>query len=175
MQECICVATAVLVCVGVYAATHPAGVSVRYAASMALLFGTTLFAARAVALERAYEVPAPEPLLLRSTARTSASHESFIRPELQHQMVQKHIALSLFWPGSRGNTCASPLSAVCPPKRVVAARYHESSRPPSCRLCFGRSGISRTPTRCSAASMASRSTSSAPRAPAAADRATLRA
>jgi len=56
------VASSVLICAGVYGGTHPAAVSPRYAACMALLFGVTLFAARAIALERSYEVPVPTPL-----------------------------------------------------------------------------------------------------------------
>lgn len=61
LQDLICIAVAVLLCAGVYAYSHPAGVSVRYAACIALLFGATLLAARAIALERSYEVRARQP------------------------------------------------------------------------------------------------------------------
>ena len=67
-QELLCVASGILVCAGVYGGTHPAALSIRYAACMALLFGVTLFAARAIALERSYEVRVLSPVLLLDAA-----------------------------------------------------------------------------------------------------------
>ncbi len=49
-------AIAASVCAGLYVGTHPAGLSLRYATCLALAFGVSLIAARAVALERSYEV-----------------------------------------------------------------------------------------------------------------------
>ena len=55
-QEVACVAVAAAVCASLCVVTHPAGLSLRYAACLALAFGVTLFATRAFALERSYEV-----------------------------------------------------------------------------------------------------------------------
>ena len=86
-QEVICVAADVLLCAGVYACTHPAGVSIRYAACMALLFATMLVAARAVALERCYEVCAQQLLATRPDANAAAVRTS--SPCLATAMVRK--------------------------------------------------------------------------------------